>query len=45
MTAEHLEAGVALGDFQIEKRIGSGGMGIVYKARSTTLDRPVKRDK
>ncbi|MEO2014845.1 MAG: serine/threonine-protein kinase [Fuerstiella sp.] len=41
MTAEHLEAGVALGDFQIEKRIGSGGMGIVYKARSTTLDRPV----
>src|SRR5262245_58805764 len=36
-----LEAGVQIGDFTIEKRIGAGGMGIVYQARQISLNRPV----
>jgi serine/threonine protein kinase len=36
-----LEAGVQVGDFRIERRIGAGGMGIVYQARQISLDRPV----
>jgi serine/threonine protein kinase len=35
-----LEAGVQIGDFRIERRIGAGGMGIVYLARQVSLDRP-----
>jgi eukaryotic-like serine/threonine-protein kinase len=31
--ARELEAGVTVGDFHIQKRIGAGGMGIVYLAR------------
>ena len=31
--------GTRLGDFEIEKRIGSGGMGIVYQARQVWLSR------
>jgi serine/threonine protein kinase len=36
-----LEAGVRIGDFRIERRLGAGGMGIVYLARQVSLDRRV----
>jgi serine/threonine protein kinase len=36
-----LEAGVQIGDFRIERRIGAGGMGIVYQAWQVSLNRPV----
>ncbi|HEX5106747.1 MAG TPA: serine/threonine-protein kinase, partial [Pirellulaceae bacterium] len=36
-----LEAGVEIGDFRIERRLGAGGMGIVYQARQLSLNRPV----
>ncbi|MFN0019175.1 MAG: protein kinase domain-containing protein [Pirellulaceae bacterium] len=39
--AGSLEAGVLIGDFRIERRLGAGGMGIVYQARQISLDRPV----
>jgi serine/threonine protein kinase len=36
-----LEAGVQIGDFRIERRIGAGGMGIVYQAQQVSLNRSV----
>jgi TolB-like protein/Tfp pilus assembly protein PilF len=36
-----LEPGVALGPYNIEQRIGAGGMGVVYLARDPRLDRKV----
>ncbi|MBI3724371.1 protein kinase [bacterium] len=33
--------GRRLGDFTLEKKIGQGGMGEVYRARQISLDRPV----
>ncbi len=36
-----LESGVLIGDFRIERRLGAGGMGIVYQARQISLNRPV----
>jgi serine/threonine protein kinase len=41
MSARELEANVTIGDFRIERRIGAGGMGIVYEARQLSLDRRV----
>jgi|GEM_PF-6976994 len=36
-----LETGVEIGDFRIERRLGAGGMGVVYQARQISLNRPV----
>ena len=36
-----LEIGSQLGDYRIEKQIGAGGMGIVYRALQTSLNRTV----
>lgn len=36
-----LEANVQIGDFRIERRLGAGGMGIVYLATQVSLNRPV----
>jgi serine/threonine protein kinase len=36
-----LEAGIRVGDFAIEKRLGNGATGIVYRARQISLDRLV----
>lgn len=40
-SAGSLEAGVQIGDFHIERRLGAGGMGIVYQARQISLGRQV----
>jgi len=39
--APPLEAGTRLGPYEIQAAIGSGGMGEVYRARDTRLDRTV----
>src|SRR5215207_6516004 len=39
--ADQMESGVRIGDFEIEKRLGAGGMGIVYQARQVSLNRRV----
>src|SRR3954452_11619077 len=41
MDQHDLETGVRIGDFRIERRLGAGGMGIVYRARQVSLDRTV----
>lgn len=37
----HLSAGATLGDFVIERQIGAGGMGLVYRARQISVNRAV----
>src|SRR5262245_8719455 len=36
-----LAPGVRLGPYEIVSVLGAGGMGLVYRARDTRLDRPV----
>ncbi len=36
-----LESGTSLGPYQIDAPLGAGGMGEVYKATDTRLDRTV----
>ncbi len=36
-----LQPGISLGPYQIESPLGAGGMGEVYKATDTRLDRTV----
>ncbi len=36
-----LEPNLRIGDFRIERRLGSGGMGVVYQAMQLSLNRPV----
>jgi len=38
---DELKEGTVLGDFQVQRRIGRGGMGIVYLGRQLSLDRAV----
>lgn len=35
------EAYFQIGDFQVEGRLGEGGMGVVFRARQISLNRPV----
>ncbi len=38
---DELNYGMVLGDFIVEKKIGEGGMGIVYQGKQLSLERPV----
>jgi len=35
-------SGNQIGQFRIERKLGRGGMGVVYLVRDTKLDRPVR---
>src|SRR5512146_3360063 len=36
-----ISSGTRLGPYEVEARVGAGGMGVVYRARDTRLDRIV----
>jgi hypothetical protein len=38
---DHIVPGTLLGDFELQQKLGAGGMGAVYKARQRSLDRIV----
>ena len=40
-----VKAGTRLGPYEILSAIGAGGMGEVFRARDTKLDRHVRRNK
>ena len=40
MPAERLSPGAVLGDFLLVRKLGAGGMGVVYLAHQLSLDRP-----
>src|SRR5262249_3841691 len=40
-TVQRLQPGIQLGSYRIEGPIGEGGMGVIYRAHDTKLNRPV----
>ena len=41
VSARHLSPGQKVGRYELESELGAGGMGVVFLARDTDLDRPV----
>lgn len=41
MASRDFESGMQIGDFLVKRRLGAGGMGVVYLARQLSMDRDV----